>query len=62
MSALVKICEDAWIGANATILKGVTVGARSIVGGSVFAKDVLPDCIVAGVPAKIVRRINSHKN
>jgi acetyltransferase-like isoleucine patch superfamily enzyme len=56
--APVRICEDAWIGARAIILKGVTVGPRSVVGaGAVVTKDVPPDTIVAGVPARVVARI-----
>jgi acetyltransferase-like isoleucine patch superfamily enzyme len=57
-TAAVRICEDAWIGANATILKGVTIGERSIVAAcAVVTSDVPPDCIVAGIPARIVRRL-----
>ncbi len=54
----VVIKKNAWIGAGATILPGVTVGENAIVAaGSVVAKDVPPDTIVAGVPAKAVRKI-----
>jgi acetyltransferase-like isoleucine patch superfamily enzyme len=59
-SAPVRICEDVWVGANALILKGVTIGPRSIVGaGAVVTKDVPPDTVVAGVPAKIVRKVET---
>ncbi|MDR1690845.1 MAG: sugar O-acetyltransferase [Candidatus Methanoplasma sp.] len=52
----VRIEEDVWIGAGAVILPGVTVGARSIVGaGSVVTKDVPPDTVVAGNPARVLR-------
>jgi len=58
-SAPVRICKDVWVGANATILKGVTIGERSIVGaGSVVTKDVPPDSIVGGAPAKVVKKLN----
>ena len=54
----VHICRRAWIGAGATILPGVTVGENSVVGvGSVVTKDVEPDTIVAGNPARVIRRI-----
>jgi acetyltransferase-like isoleucine patch superfamily enzyme len=52
------IRQGASIGSNATILCGVTVGERAIVGaGSVVTHDVPPDTIVAGVPALPLRRI-----
>ena len=50
------IKENAWIGANATILPGVTIGKGAIVGsGSVVTKDVEDNMIVAGNPAKVIR-------
>jgi acetyltransferase-like isoleucine patch superfamily enzyme len=54
----VTIKDKAWIGFNAIILKGVTIGEGSIVGaGSVVTKDVPPWTIVAGNPARIIREI-----
>jgi len=54
----IRIEEDVWIGAGAVILPGVTIGARSVVGaGSVVTKDVPPDSVVAGNPAKIIRNL-----
>lgn len=48
--------EDVWIGANVTILKGVTIGHSSIVSaGAVVVKDVPPYAIVGGVPAKVLK-------
>lgn len=54
----VHICRRAWIGAGATILPGVTVGENAVVGaGSVVTHDVEPNTIVAGNPARLIRRI-----
>ncbi|MDE7091975.1 MAG: galactoside O-acetyltransferase [Muribaculaceae bacterium] len=54
----VRICRRAWIGAGATILPGVTIGENAVVGaGSVVTKDVEPNTIVGGNPAKFIRRI-----
>ncbi|MCM1318292.1 MAG: galactoside O-acetyltransferase [Bacteroides sp.] len=55
----VRICRRAWIGAGSTILPGVTVGENAVVGaGSVVTKDVEPDTIVAGNPARVIRKIS----
>lgn len=52
------IKDDAWIGMNAIILKGVTVGRGSVVGaGSVVTKDVPDWTVVAGNPAVVVKQI-----
>lgn len=57
-AAPIRLCKGAWIGAKAVILKGVTVGEGAIVGaGSVVTKDVAPYTIVAGNPAKPIRRV-----
>lgn len=54
----IHICRRTWIGAGATILPGVTIGENSVVGAaSVVTRDVPPDTIVAGNPAKLIRRI-----
>ena len=54
----VRICHNAWIGAGAIILPGVTVGENAIVAaGAVVKKDVPANTLVAGVPAKVVRNI-----
>lgn len=58
----VKICSGAWIGARAIILKGVTIGEGAIIGaGSVVTKDVPPWTIVAGNPAKIIRKLSENE-
>ena len=55
----IKICDDAWIGMNVIILKGVTVGTGAIVGaGSVVTKDVPAWTVVAGNPAIVVKQLN----
>lgn len=47
---------DNWIGANVTILRGVTIGEGSVVAaGAVVTKDVPPYSIVGGVPAKVIK-------
>lgn len=54
----IHICRRVWIGAGATILPGVTVGENAVVGaGSVVTHDVEPDTIVAGNPARPIRKI-----
>jgi maltose O-acetyltransferase len=52
-----KIGRDVWIGANAVVLGGVTIGDGAVVAaGSVVTKDVEPGAIVVGNPARLVRR------
>ncbi|MBJ2186266.1 MULTISPECIES: DapH/DapD/GlmU-related protein [Muribaculaceae] len=54
----VHIGKNAWIGAGATVLPGVTIGDNAVVGAaSVVTKDVAADTIVAGNPAKFIKRI-----
>lgn len=54
----IHIGKKAWIGAGATILPGVTIGDNAVVGAaSVVTKDVSADTIVAGNPAKFIKRI-----
>ena len=54
----VTIGNDIWIGANAVILPGVTIGDHSVVAaGAVVTKDVPPHSLVAGVPAKVIKQI-----
>jgi galactoside O-acetyltransferase len=53
----IVIGDDCWIGANSVILRNVAIGNHSIVSaGSVVTKDVEPFSIVAGVPAKLLRK------
>ena len=58
----VRIGDDVWIGGHASILPGVTIGARSVVAaGAVVSKDVPEDVLVAGVPAKVIRSLKEDK-
>jgi acetyltransferase-like isoleucine patch superfamily enzyme len=59
-SSPVIIGKNVWIGSNATILPGVTIGENSVVAaGAVVTKDVPKNTVVAGVPAKVVKEINN---
>ena len=56
----IKIGKRVWIGIAATVLPGVTIGDNSILGaGAVVTKDVPPNVIVAGNPARIIKKIDS---
>lgn len=58
-SAPIVIEDDVWVGAHSIILKGVTIGARSIIGaGSVVTKSIPADCVAAGNPCKVIKSIN----
>jgi len=53
----IEIGDGAWLGTGAIVLDGVTIGEGAVVGAaSVVTEDVPPDCIVAGNPAKVVRK------
>ncbi|WP_249898884.1 sugar O-acetyltransferase [Paenibacillus sp. PK3_47] len=55
----VIIGDNVWIGSNATILPGVTIGNNSVIGaGSVVTKDVPENTVAAGVPAKFIKMID----
>ncbi len=54
----VKIGNNVWIGMNAIILKGVTIGDNSVIAaGAVVTKDVPPNTVVAGNPARFAKRL-----
>ena len=55
----VTIGNDVWIGGDVTILPGVTIGNNVVVAaGAVVTKDVPDNCVVGGVPAKIIKKID----
>ena len=55
----VVIEDDVLVGANAVVLAGTTVGKGSVVAaGAVVLKDVPPGVIVAGMPAKVIRKVD----
>lgn len=58
-TAPIVVEEETWIGANVTIVAGVTIGKHSIVaGGSVVTKDVPPYSVAVGNPARVVKQFN----
>jgi galactoside O-acetyltransferase len=57
-TAPIRICDCAWLGFDAVVLKGVTIGEGAIVGArAVVTKDVPPWTIAAGNPARVVKEI-----
>lgn len=55
-SAPIVIEDDVWIGAHSIILKGVTIGAGSIIGaGSVVTKSIPAVCVAAGNPCRVIK-------
>lgn len=53
--------RNVWVGANATILQGVTIGDNAVVAaGAVVTKDVAPNTVVGGVPARVIRIIDDN--
>ena len=58
ISEQITIKDGAWIGSNSIILKGVTIGKGAVVAaGSVVTKNVPPFVLVAGVPAKEIKKL-----
>lgn len=54
----IKIGNDCWIGGGVTICPGVTIGDRCIIGaGSVVTKDIPDDCLAAGCPAEVKKKL-----
>lgn len=60
VAAPIAIERDVWLGAGATILQGVTVGADAVVAaGAIVTRDVPPRTLVAGVPGRVLREIGA---
>lgn len=56
----IRLGDDVWIGGGAIVLAGVTVGDRVVIGaGAIVTKDVPSDVVVAGNPAKVIKRLSS---
>ena len=54
----ITVGNGVWIGGGAKIMPGVTIGDNAVIGaGSVVTRDIPPNCVAVGVPAKIVRRL-----
>ena len=57
-SAPIEIGDDVWIGARCQVLKGVHIGARSIIAaGSIVTNDITPDVIAGGNPCKVIKNL-----
>jgi acetyltransferase-like isoleucine patch superfamily enzyme len=58
-NASIVVEDSVWIGANATILLGVTIGQGSVVAaGAVVTKDVKPYTVVGGIPARFIKKVS----
>ena len=54
----IKIGEDCWLGGNVTVCPGATIGDRTVIGaGSVVTHDIPSDCMAAGNPCKVIKRL-----
>lgn len=59
----VIINDGAWLGEGVVVLKGVTIGSRSVIGAnSVVSKDIPPFCVAAGNPATIIKQFSSTRS
>jgi carbonic anhydrase/acetyltransferase-like protein (isoleucine patch superfamily) len=63
LTGAIQICDNVWLGANVTVLKGVTIGARTVVAaGSIVTSNLPEDCVAAGNPARVVRSLPFKNN
>ena len=62
LPAPIHIGKRVWIGSNATVLPGVTIGDGAVVAaGAVVTRDVPANTVVGGVPAKVIRHIHEEE-
>lgn len=55
----ISVGNDVWIGGNVTIIGGVKIGRNVVIGaGAVVTKDVPDNCVVGGVPAKLIKKLD----
>ncbi len=63
LSAPISIGDNVWLAGQTVVLKGVTIGANSVVGfRAVVTRDVPADVVVAGNPARVVRQLDDASN
>lgn len=56
----IRIGNDVWLGANVTVLPGVTIGNNVVIGaGAVVNKDIPDNSLAVGVPAKVIKEIEN---
>ena len=59
----IKVGYNCWFGANVSVMPGVVIGSGCVIAaGSVITKDIPDNVLIAGVPAKIIRKINENNN
>ena len=57
----IVLSDNVWIGANSTIIGGITIGKNAVVSaGSVVTKDIPPNTVVGGVPAKVIKTFDDE--
>ena len=57
----IKIEDGAWLGEKVTVLSGVTIGKKSIIGsGGVVTRDIPAYCVAVGNPARVIKKYNFH--
>ncbi|ODQ66030.1 trimeric LpxA-like protein [Nadsonia fulvescens var. elongata DSM 6958] len=59
----IEIGDNVWLGSNVVVLPGVTIGNGSVIGsGSVVTKSVPENCVVVGIPGKVIRQLKPEDN